>query len=153
MLATRVFNPYGSWRGAFSDIDRLRQDMGRLLGALGGEVDKIPTAGVFPLVNIAEGEDGYTITAELPGVLPEDLDISVVGKSVGLKGERKQPELPEGAKFHRRERSYLKFSRMLGLPEEVDADKVTAILADGVLTLKAPKAAAARPKKISINAA
>lgn len=153
MLTTRIFNPYGSWRGALSEVDRLRQEMGRLLGAISGEVAGLPSAGVFPLVNISQAEDKFIVTAELPGVAAEDVDISVVGKNVGIKGERKPPELPEGAKFHRRERAYPKFNRMLGLPDEVDAERVSAKLTDGVLTIILPKAAAAMPKKISVNAA
>lgn len=152
MLTTRILHPQG-WRGALSDMDRLRQEMGRLLGAMSGEVDKYSSAGVFPLVNIVQNADSYVVTAELPGVRPEDIELSVMGKNLGVKGERKPPELPEGVRFHRRERTYPKFNRLLGLPDEVDAEKVTATVQNGVLTIVLPKAEAAKPRKISVTTA
>jgi HSP20 family protein len=90
------------------------------------------------------------VEAELPGVKDEDLEISVTGNELLLKGRR--PDIEEkNVAFHRRERSAGDFERVLRLPAEIDAQKVEASLADGVLLLTLPKAEAAKPKKITVK--
>jgi len=152
MILTRGSYPWGPWRGALSEMDRLRREMGRVMGSFSATPEGSWEPGVFPPVNVKEDADHYLLSAELPGVKPEDLEISVKGKQVSLQGERKSRELPEGARYHRRERNQAGFSRLVGLPSEVDADKVEARLENGVLHVKLPKAEAAKPRKISVSA-
>ncbi len=97
-------------------------------------------------VNIREEEDAYILSALVPGLKAEDLNIQVLENVVSIEGEYRADEaeyllseLPSGS-----------FRRSLRLPAEVDADKVEAKIADGILTLTLPKAESARPKKIKI---
>jgi HSP20 family protein len=109
------------------------------------------TAGVFPLVNLTEDKDGYYVRAELPGVKADELDIHVTANNLSISGERKIAAETEDAKYHRREREAGTFSRMIGLPGEVDTDKVDANLANGILTISIPKAEIAKPKQITVT--
>ncbi len=104
----------------------------------------------FPAVNVWEEGDQLFAEAELPGVKSEDLDVSVTGDELTLRG-RRSGATSEGQSYHRRERSAGEFSRTLHLPYEVDAGDVEATLRDGVLMLKLPKAVSARPRKIEVR--
>jgi HSP20 family protein len=112
---------------------------------------RLPQAGVFPLVNLTENKDKYFVRAELPGVKADELDLQVTGNKLAISGERKITAEDESAKYHRREREAGTFSRMIGLPGEVDSDKVEAKLENGVLTVVVPKAEIAKPKQISVG--
>ena len=117
---------------------------------LGGAIRE-PFAGVFPLINVTEDSDGYYVRAELPGIRPEELDISVTGSNLSISGERKIADEDGEAKYHRRERESGRFSRVISLPGLIDQEKVEASSADGVLTIRLPKAEAAKPKQISVK--
>jgi HSP20 family protein len=105
----------------------------------------------FPAVNAWDEGDDIVAEAELPGLKGEEVDISVLGSELTVKGERK-PVTEEGTSYHRRERGTGSFTRVLRLPVEVDAEKVQATLRDGVLTVRMPKAEAAKPRKITVEA-
>jgi HSP20 family protein len=124
-----------------------------LLGSrLLGREPEAPFAGVFPLMNVTEDKDNYYVRAELPGVQAGDLDISVTGDSFSVAGERKIPAEDAAARYHRKEREAGKFSRIMTLPGQIDTEKVDASCVNGVLTVILPKAAAAKPKQISVKA-
>jgi HSP20 family protein len=110
-----------------------------------------PFAGVFPLINLTEDPSHYYIRAELPGIKADALDVQVVGKKVALSGERNAESPEDGVRYHRRERDAGKFSRVVTLPKDIQADKVEAKLAHGLLTLTIPKSEAAKPRQISIH--
>ncbi len=152
MLLTRTYYPWRSWRGALDEMNRLRQEMDRVLGAMGGEYQAPPSAGVFPLLNVSETSDHYLVRAELPGVEPGDLNLSVMGKTLSIQGERKPLAAPAGARHHRRERTFPSFNRVIGLPSEVDPARVEAKCEDGVLLIRLPKSEAAKPRQIAISA-
>ncbi len=150
MFLTRSLYPRRSFRGAVYEMDHLRREMDRIWGAMAGQFE--PTsAGVHPLLNVSEDKDAFYVVAELPGVASEDLDISVENKSLTISGKRREPEVPEGARFHRSERGFATFSRVVGLPSEVDALKVEARAKDGILTITLPKAEAAKPRQITVQ--
>jgi HSP20 family protein len=133
-------------------MDRLHREVDRLFSdsfALAGG----RTAPSYPAINVWTNEDGAVVTAELPGVNPEDIDISVVNDSLTLSGDRKAVELADGDKYHRRERGYGKFNRTFQLPFKVEADKVEAVFEKGVLNLSLPRAEADKPKKITVKSA
>jgi HSP20 family protein len=109
------------------------------------------SAGVFPLINLTEDKDHYYVRAELPGLKGDELDIQVTGKNLAISGERKIAAAEEGARYHRREREAGSFSRMIGLPGEVDTDNVQASLENGVLTIAISKAEITKPKQISVS--
>lgn len=151
MLVRRSLNwPTWNYAAPFSDLVRLRSQMDQLFDGLSG-ASQMPTAGVFPLINVAEDKEAYRIRAELPGIKADELDITVTGKSLAIAGERKISEETNGAKYHRRERKSGSFRRMVSLPGLISADKVEATCNNGVLTLVLPKADEARPRQITVK--
>jgi HSP20 family protein len=110
-------------------------------------------AGVFPALNIYENEEALTVTAEVPGVGPEDLHIEVEDNNLILRGERKITHEDETVSYHRREREAGTFHRILSLPVAVDTSQVRASCRNGVLEVLLPKAPEARPTKIQVTTA
>lgn len=151
MLTGRLFNyPSLGFGSAFDDVYRMRRDMDQLFNALGGRsLGRV--AGVFPAVNLTEDKDNYYVRAELPGLSADELDIQVTGKTITIAGERKIPAEDEKARYHRREREAGKFSRMIGLPGEINSGKVEAGLENGILRIVVPKTEAAKPKQITVK--
>jgi HSP20 family protein len=108
-------------------------------------------APAYPAMNVWTNENGAVVTAELPGVAPEDIDISVVNETLTVTGVR-HPEEVEGATYHRRERSQGRFTRSFQLPFRIEGDRVEASFERGVLHIHLPRAEADKPKKIAIKA-
>jgi HSP20 family protein len=106
----------------------------------------------LPPVNAFQDEDGVTVIADVPGVKPEDLSVEAEGDSLRIAITRATPEGVDDDKFHRRERPTGEFKRELKLPAGLDTEKIEATLNDGVLTVRLPKAEAAKPRKIAIKA-
>ena len=107
--------------------------------------------GVFPPINVFEDREGNIVfRAEVPGIAPADLSVSVESGRLSLSGERKPPEGNGG--YHRRERRFGQFSRTIQLPQGLDSGHVSAECRDGVLNVRVAKSEAARPRQISINA-
>jgi len=109
-----------------------------------------PFAPDFPAMNVWTNEEHAIVTAELPGVAEEDIDVSVTGSTLTLRGERKAAE---GGEYHRQEREEGSFVRTLDLPFQVNASQVEARLARGVLHIKLPRAEEDKPRKIAIQTA
>jgi HSP20 family protein len=138
-------------RNPFEELHSMRQQMDHFLDAFSGRAEGRITAGVFPSINLSEDQENYYIRAELPGIKADELDIKVTAKNVSLSGERKISEEGDGVQYHRREREAGSFSRVIALPGDFDADKVSANLVDGLLTLTIAKAEAAKPRQITIH--
>jgi HSP20 family protein len=105
----------------------------------------------FPAVDVWASEDGAVVTAELPGIEPDQLDISVVGDTVTLSGSRTAQAPAEGDQWLRRERGHGSFERKIRLPFQVEADAVEARFESGVLTVKLPIAGSEKPRRIEIQ--
>lgn len=152
MLFRRSFD-YPNWgfRSAFEELERLRRDMDRLFEGFGGRAMRPFGAGVFPALNLTEDRENYYVRAELPGMKADELNISVTGNGLSISGERKIPVEGDNVRYHRREREAGSFSRMIGLPGEVNSEKVDARLKDGILTVTVAKAEKAKPKQIAIT--
>lgn len=137
----------------FGDLMTLRQAMERLFEDAWVLPSRIFRAGTgyFP-VEVAEREDHFTVKAVLPGIAPENLDVSVSGNLLTIRGELKQPEAEKQATWHYREIPYGRFERRITLPAEVQVDQAEAIYEHGILTLRLPKAEAAKPKRIQVAA-
>ena len=103
-------------------------------------------------VDMLQTEDAVVVKASLPGVKPEDIQISVTGDVLSIRGEVKEEKQEKGASYQLRERSYGSFSRSFSLPAPVVSDQAKAEFEHGVLTLTLPKAEEVRPKTISIRA-
>jgi HSP20 family protein len=108
-----------------------------------------------PAVDRSEDEKVYKISAELPGIDAKDIDVSVSGGTLVLKGEKRQEKEEKDKNYHFSERAYGSFQRSFQLPSSVDRDKVAADFSKGVLTITLPKTAAAQKpqKKIEIKSA
>jgi HSP20 family protein len=108
-------------------------------------------ATTFPPLNVWEDGDAFHIEAEVPGLVEEQIHVSVTNRNeVSIEGERLVQE-PANGRWHRRERGFGRFQRVLALPTPVDSDKVEAKLENGVLHLTLPKAAEARPRRIAVK--
>jgi HSP20 family protein len=102
-------------------------------------------------VDVYETPEEVVVRTALPGVNAEDIDVSVVGDMLTIKGETKVEEEEEGTNYIRRERRYGSFSRSLAIPTNVVADKAVADFSKGILTLRLPKAEEVKPKRIEIK--
>jgi HSP20 family protein len=152
MFIRRLANlPTGDWRRPFEELDRMRHQLDRLFEDPALRIFGQPSAKVFPLINLTEDKEHYYVRAELPGIRPEELEMSVTGDALTIAGERKIPAENKDAKYHRREREAGKFSRIISLPSQVDAAKVEARCVDGLLTVTLPKPETAKPKQISVK--
>ena len=143
-------NPF-DFRSSFRGIERLRREMNRI----SDEMDRDPLFGNvagYPAMNAWTNDDGATITAELPGIDMDTLEISVHNDTLTLSGERKSEDLGEGETYHRRERSYGQFRRAFQLPFQIAADKVEARYHRGFLQITLPRAEADKPRKIRVRA-
>lgn len=105
----------------------------------------------FPAFNVWSNEEGAVLTSELPGVRMEDLDITVSGKEITVKGARKE-DGEQDARFLRRERPAGEFTRTFELPYQIDSAKVEAKLTSGVLRIELPRAENDKPRKIAVSA-
>jgi len=153
MFARPLFNyPTMGWRHPFAELERMSRQMDRLSQGLMGRPGLAwRTAKVFPAINLTEDADSYYVRAELPGIKADALDIQAVGRNLTISGERTIASEGENVKYHRREREAGKFSRIIGLPGDINTDKVDAKLANGMLTVAIAKADAAKPKQITVS--
>ena len=133
----------------WQEMDRLQREMNRLFNDF--QPTRLNVAPSFPAMNIWTNEEGQVITAEIPGVDIEDIEITVTGETLTLSGIRKNEELDESARYHRQERGQGKFKRSLQLPFSVQTDKVNASLEKGVLNISLPRAEEDKPKKITVK--
>jgi len=137
----------------FGAMDLLRNRMNRIFNEFDYPFttgSSLGLASEFPRTNALEHEDRFEIQAELPGLSKQDLEIKVQGNYLEISGKR-SVAVPDGYKAHRNERKAKGFSRSFTLPENVDADKVEALLKDGILYLSLPKSEQAKPKHITIH--
>jgi HSP20 family protein len=146
MLMRRFGWPSTPWR----EMDRLRREMNRLFAGW-PTAYRWRAAPSYPAMNVWTNEEGGVVTAELPGLAPEDIDISVQDDTLTLRGRREPDELEEGAAYHRRERGTGAFARTVQLPFRVEGDKVEATFEKGVLNISLPRAEEDKPKKIAIK--
>ena len=152
MFSPRIFgtSAMGPFR-MFDELSRMRRNMDRLMETFQGRPAYAPGAGVFPAINVTEDDGHYFLRAELPGVAVNDLEMTATGKNLTISGERKLAEEDVSARYHRREREGGRFSRALAMPRDIDADRIEARMANGILTLRVPKAESAKPRRIAIG--
>lgn len=134
-----------------SASDPLMHMLDAVLARRGEEMEEMSSQAWMPPVDIHEDDDNYVLTAELPGLAKDDIEISLENNTLRLSGERKLREDVDEESYHRMERSYGAFSRTFTLPKQVDADGVEAHFQDGLLTITVPKLATARPRRIAVH--
>jgi HSP20 family protein len=103
-------------------------------------------------LDVFETQDEITVKASIPGMKPEDIDISVTGDTLTIKGETQEEKEEKDGNYHLRERRYGAFQRSVVLPTLVNADKAEAEFKNGVLTLSLPKVEEVKPKSIKVKA-
>jgi HSP20 family protein len=130
-------------RDPFQDLRRLHGDITRVLGAPARTPD-------YPALNAYANQDGVVITAELPGVAPQDLDVTVHRETVSIRGMRND-YAADARGYHRQERRQGNFLRVVSLPFVVDTTKVAAEMTDGVLILSLQRAEEDKPKRVSVS--
>lgn len=135
---------------AGEEMEKMQREMNRLLSGGMGRGTSSFHGDVFPSVNVSEDADSLYVRAELPGMLPEGIDISVEGDTVTLRGERKV-YTAENVNYHRREREAGRFRRIFTLPTRVNPEAVSASFKNGVLKIALPKAEEVKPKQIQIK--
>ncbi len=144
------------WNPA-TDSANLSQRMERLFDEMMGRglwrsSEERPLRGSWvPAINILEREDAMVITADLPGLKAEDVEVTVDEGTLSIRGERKLEEASEGETYHRVERLYGLFERTFTLPNSVDVDKIEARFSNGEMILTLPKREESKPRSVKIK--
>ena len=131
----------------FAEMNRLSRELDRALGVRANGRD----GALWPPMNLWSDADNLYLEAELPGFSLDALEITVTGeRQLSIKGNRTRPS-PENASWHRQERAYGEFTRVVDLPELVDTNRVAAEFKDGVLLVTLPKREEAKPRRIDVQ--
>ena len=140
------WDPFGEMLSLRDAMNRLFEESFVLPARASGGTLSMP-------LDLRETEDAFIVDVAVPGVRPEDLDITVQDNVLTINAETRQEQQTgeQQANYHRVERRYGRFSRTLSLPAQVNADQVRATLENGILHLEIPKAEEGRPRKITVN--
>jgi HSP20 family protein len=141
------------WRRATDVMGSFRTEMDDLFSRFFGTEPMVALAGKAwaPRVDVSETEKEFVVRADLPGVDPKDVEVTVADGALILKGERKEEREEKAKNFHKIERFVGEFYREVPLPVGADPDKVAATTAKGVVTITVPKKAGALPKKVPVT--
>jgi HSP20 family protein len=150
MVMLTRWNPAADVAGLSDRMERLFDEMvGR---GLWRTSEERPLRGAWvPAVNILEREDAIVISADLPGLKAEDVEVTVDQGTLSIRGERKLEEKAEGETYHRVERVYGLFERTFTLPNTVDVSKIDARFKNGEMTLTLPKREESKPRSVKIK--
>ena len=140
------------WR-PFGELGSLRREMDRLWDSFFGER---PLARAWerewaPSLDVSETKDNFVVKAEVPGIDAKDIDISLTGDVLTIKGEKKQEKEEKEEDYHLVERSYGAFSRSIRLPAEVESTKIRASYKNGILRVTLPKSEKVKAKEVRIT--
>lgn len=129
----------------------LQNEIDSLVNRFWGDVAAQKDSGWYPKVDVAETEDAFLVTAELPGLKREDVKVSFEDSVLTISGERKEETEQKEKTYYRRERAYGQFKRTFRVGTEVDVDGISASFADGVLQVTVPKAEVVKPRQIEVS--
>jgi HSP20 family protein len=137
----------------FQDLQSFRDEMNRTLNRWFSreEGDEPTPRRWMPALDVTETENAYQIDVEVPGLRPEDINVTVDQGMLTIQGERRSEEEKRDRSYHRVERHYGAFRRSISLPRDVDASKVEATYDNGLLQLSVPKTAASQAKRIEVK--
>jgi HSP20 family protein len=137
----------------FRDMMTLRANMDRLFDSamFGSGEDWLQTTSWDVSMDLAETDNEYIVKASLPGINPDDLEVTYDNNILTIKGELKQEKDVEESRYHLRERRYGNFSRSISLPGTINAEEIAASYDSGVLTLSLPKLEEAKPHRIQVQ--
>ncbi len=148
-----TYRPINRWlQNAFYPQEDFGRDLTKLFGTnlLGSNLFEPDTCWIPPM-DVHEHESEYRIRAEVPGVDPKTLDLTVKDDVLTLSGEKHREEEQKNGKVHRIERQYGRFERSFVLPETVDADHIKADFKSGILEVTLPKKEAVKPRRIEVT--
>ena len=133
---------------AWEEMERMQRDMNKLVKTFATERSRDEA---FPAINAWTTEDEEVVSAELPGVDPREIELTIVNEVLTISGERKPAERGDEIRYHRSERAQGKFSRSIQLSFPVASDGVNAHYENGILTVKLPRAEDDKPRKIAVK--
>jgi HSP20 family protein len=145
MAAITRWDPFAEVASLHDRMNRLFEDPRVWRVSLGESGESFP-------IDVLDTNDDVIVKASLPGVKPEDIEISITGQVLTLKGETREEHEEKAQNWYRRERRQGSFVRQIQLPTEVDSGKAEAVFEDGVLRLTLPKAETVKPKTIKVQA-
>jgi HSP20 family protein len=140
------------WQGRWDPFQELQREMGRLFESLDPMQSKRQIYR-YPPLNIYDAADRYILSVQLPGMAPSDIELTITGETLTLRGERKRAEGVKEDGYRRQERPMGRWSRTITLPDRVESTQVGASFADGILTVTFPKAEGSQPRQITVTAA
>jgi HSP20 family protein len=137
-------------------FDSLRGEMDRALDLyrspdVAGLLDRSMAPAAAPAIDVIETNDGYIVRADLPGVAKDDLEVTVKGSLLSIKGDKREEKEQEKRKFFRKENWVGSFQRTIDLPAAIDTGAVVAELKDGILTVRIAKREEAKTKIVSVS--
>lgn len=135
----------------FRDLSDIQSEMNRLFDTFFGRPVRIGDRVWAPRVDVSETKDELVVSAELPGVNEKEVQVSITGDLLTIKGERNQEQETKDENYHRLERFYGKFERNIPLPIPIESGKVKAMYRNGVLEIHLPKAEQVKPKEVKIE--
>jgi HSP20 family protein len=139
------------WQRRWDPIRELQREMGRLFESL-DPFESARQVQQYPPLNLYDSGDRYVLSAQLPGITPADIELTITGETLTLRGERKRAEGVTEENYRRRERPMGRWARTITLPDRVESALVGATFADGILTVTLPKAESAKPRHITVTA-
>jgi HSP20 family protein len=151
MTTMMRWDPFQDLRSAQDEMAQMNPTLAHALGLHTQQQDNARTTAWAPALDISERKDAYLVTVELPGLKPEDLDITMEDGLLTIQGERQFTAESSEQQFHRVERRYGAFRRSITLPAHVMAEGIQASFEDGVLQILVPKAEEAKPKRIQVR--
>jgi HSP20 family protein len=153
MTTMMRWDPFQDLRSAQDEMAQMSPMLAHALGLHAQQQGngRAATTAWAPALDISERKDAYLVTVELPGLKPEDLDITMEDGLLTIQGERQFTQESSEQQFHRVERRYGAFRRSITLPAHVMAEGIQASFEDGVLQLLVPKAEEAKPKRIQVR--
>jgi HSP20 family protein len=153
MTTMMRWDPFQDLRSAQEEMAQMSPMLAHALGLHAQQQGsgRAATAAWAPALDISERKDAYLVTVELPGLKPEDLDITMEDGLLTIQGERQFTSESSEQQFHRVERSYGAFRRSITLPAHVMAEGIQASFEDGVLQILVPKMEEAKPKRIQVR--
>ena len=151
MTTMMRWDPFQDLRSAQDEMAQMSPMLAHALGLHGQQQGSATATAWAPALDISERKDAYLVTVELPGVEPDDFQITMEDGLLTIQGERQFAQESSEQQFHRVERRYGAFRRSITLPAQVQADQIEASFDNGVLEVMVPKAEEAKPKRIRVR--
>jgi|SRR5579875_3142277 len=138
------------WQRGWDPFRELQREVGRIIESFDPfqVARRVP---VYPPMNLYDAGDRYILTAQLPGVAPGDIELTITGETLTMRGGRNRREGVKDDSYRRQERPMGRWSRTVTLPDRVESDQVSASFAGGILTISLPKAEGAKPRHITVT--